>query len=94
MNIRITPATETLLPQVMALGYPSPEAAIEAAVLFFYDCKISNRGNVATDTATSEDPAWSAAEISTSVQDLLDDPEEDIYTLEDGEPVDDPTPTR
>jgi hypothetical protein len=37
------------------------------------------------DSATTEE--WSAAEIRTSVRDLLDDLEEDIYTLEDGEPI-------
>jgi hypothetical protein len=31
---------------------------------------------------------WSLSEINASVHDLLDDPEEDIYTLEDGEPID------
>jgi hypothetical protein len=30
---------------------------------------------------------WSLSEINASVRDLLDDPEEDIYTLEDGEPI-------
>jgi hypothetical protein len=33
---------------------------------------------------------WSLSEINASVRDLLDDPEEDIYTLEDGEPIDAP----
>jgi hypothetical protein len=36
---------------------------------------------------------WSLSEINASVRDLLDDPEEDIYTLEDGEPIDDVDPT-
>jgi hypothetical protein len=31
---------------------------------------------------------WSLSEINASVRDWLDDPEEDIYTLEDGEPID------
>jgi hypothetical protein len=30
---------------------------------------------------------WSLSEINASVRDWLDDPEEDIYTLEDGEPI-------
>jgi hypothetical protein len=36
---------------------------------------------------------WSLSEINASVRDWLDDPEEDIYTLEDGEPIDDVDPT-
>jgi hypothetical protein len=44
MNIPITSATEALLPQIMALGYPSPEAAIEAALQFFHDCKFADIG--------------------------------------------------
>ena len=31
---------------------------------------------------------WSLAALKTSVSDLLNDPEEDIYTLEDGKPID------
>jgi hypothetical protein len=41
------------------------------------------------DTIDSQDQEWSPAALSASVRDLLDDPEEDIYTLEDGEPIDD-----
>jgi hypothetical protein len=55
MNIPITSTTEALLPQIMALGYSSPEAAIEAALQFFHDCKFpdiaSDVGNVAADDA-------------------------------------------
>jgi hypothetical protein len=40
------------------------------------------------DSVDSQDEEWSPAAISASVRDLLDDPEEDIYTLEDGEPID------
>ena len=31
---------------------------------------------------------WSLAALKTSAIDLLNDPEEDIYTLEDGKPID------
>jgi hypothetical protein len=31
---------------------------------------------------------WSLAALKTSAIDLLTDPEEDIYTLEDGKPID------
>ncbi|MDX2231984.1 MAG: hypothetical protein NW220_20280 [Leptolyngbyaceae cyanobacterium bins.349] len=31
---------------------------------------------------------WSLATLKTSAVDLLSDPEEDIYTLEDGKPID------
>ncbi len=31
---------------------------------------------------------WSLAALKTSVIDLLNDPDEDIYTLEDGKPID------
>jgi hypothetical protein len=41
------------------------------------------------DSVDSQDEEWSPDAISASVRDLLDDPEEDIYTLEDGEPIDD-----
>jgi hypothetical protein len=51
MNIPITSTTEALLPQIMALGYPSPEAAIEAALQFFHDSKIPAVSNVAADDA-------------------------------------------
>ncbi|NDJ15942.1 hypothetical protein [Myxacorys almedinensis] len=37
----------------------------------------------------SQDQEWSLSAIQASTGDLLDDPEEDIYTLEDGEPLDD-----
>lgn len=41
------------------------------------------------DSIDSQHQEWSPSAISASVRDLLDDPEEDIYTLEDGEPIDD-----
>jgi hypothetical protein len=40
------------------------------------------------DSIDLQDEEWSPSAISASVRDLLDDPEEDIYTLEDGEPID------
>ena len=38
-----------------------------------------------TDNITEE---WSLNAINACVRQYLDDPEEDIYTLEDGEPID------
>jgi hypothetical protein len=37
---------------------------------------------------TDEAQEWSLAALKTSAIDLLSDPEEDIYTLEDGKPID------
>ncbi|KAM3112445.1 hypothetical protein [Phormidesmis sp. 146-33] len=43
------------------------------------------------DSLDTSDPSseqeWSLSAIAASVHDLLNDPEEDIYTLEDGEPI-------
>lgn len=39
------------------------------------------------DTDITEE--WSPTAINASVRQYLDDPEEDIYTLEDGEPIED-----
>ncbi len=39
------------------------------------------------DSIDSQDEEWSPSAISASVRDWLDDPEEDVYTLEDGEPI-------
>lgn len=41
------------------------------------------------DSESSLDQEWSSSAVQASVQDWLDDPAEDIYTLEDGEPVSD-----
>jgi hypothetical protein len=40
------------------------------------------------DTDSAEIQEWPAAAINNSMRELLDDPEEDIYTLEDGDPID------
>lgn len=39
------------------------------------------------DTDITEE--WSPMAIDASLREYLDDPEEDIYTLEDGEPIED-----
>jgi len=36
MNIAITPTAETLLQQLIALGYENPETIIEEALQYFY----------------------------------------------------------
>ena len=41
------------------------------------------------DSIDLQNQEWSPSAISASVSDWLHDPEEDIYTLEDGEPIDD-----
>ncbi len=41
-----------------------------------------------SDSMDSQEQEWSPAALHASVRDWLDDPEEDIYTLEDGEPID------
>ena len=41
------------------------------------------------DSIDSQHQEWSPSAISASVRDWLNDPEEDLYTLEDGEPIDD-----
>jgi hypothetical protein len=73
MNIPLTPATEALLTQVMALGYPSPEAAIEAAVQFFYDCKTPDVGpdigNIAADDALDTIAGFAALTEAEIIQD-------------------------
>ena len=45
---------------------------------------INEQGSVELDDAQE----WSLAALKTSAIDLLNDPEEDIYTLEDGKPID------
>lgn len=41
------------------------------------------------DSESSTDQEWSSSAVQASVQDWLDNPAEDIYTLEDGEPLGD-----
>jgi hypothetical protein len=41
------------------------------------------------DIDASDIQEWPAAAINASMREILDDPEEDIYTLEDGAPIDD-----
>jgi hypothetical protein len=41
------------------------------------------------DTDPSLEQEWSLSAITAAIHDLLNDPEEDIYTLEDGEPIED-----
>jgi hypothetical protein len=73
MNIPITSTTEALLPQIMALGYPSPEAAIEAALQFFHDCKFpdigSDVGHVAADDALDTTAGFASLTEAEIIQD-------------------------
>ena len=58
MNIPITSDTETLVREIMALGYDSPEAVIEAALRSFY----GQQSTGAVDT-TQGFPRLTEAEI-------------------------------